>query len=117
MSFYEEKKILKSRIWDDNFKEILFKNLIKYKKKSLIIWCFLQCNYYLNQYVEKSTYNEELINNMNFIISKGTIFEKVDDIYQSSNDNFKLFPVIIGTRTIKIFFKKDMIPIYLCVQI
>jgi protein O-GlcNAc transferase len=77
----EEKKILKSRIWDDNFKEILFKNLIKYKKKSLIIWCFLQCNYYINQHIEKKMYNEELIKNMDFIISKGSFFENVDELY------------------------------------
>ena len=77
----DQKTILKSHSWCLEYKEILFNTLLKYRKKSLIGWCFLQCSYFLQENANIRLLNSELLKNMDFIIEKGKIYETVDEIY------------------------------------
>lgn len=104
----EDKVILKKHLWDNEYKEVLFKTLLHYKKKSLIIWCFLQACYYLDEKLEKSEYYNGTLENMEFLISKGTIFDSVDELYLDPLllISAPLFPMSYRNQNNKSLFEK-----------
>ena len=104
----EDRLILEKNVWNDSFLEVLYNNLIKLDISILILWFFCHCNYYLEKDWDRNKLNDILLKRMDFVISKGKIFEGIEKIYNDdlSTLTCPLFSLSYRNQNNKEIFKK-----------